>query len=321
MKLPCATLAATVMFLLTYQASAQEYAVRVPAELLPAYKASEPEIRRLTAVALDKAKTDEDRMRAFAQLRLSFPHAALEPAIKLSKDPATAVAVQATRHLASVVVMMRHGAGHSAQHDKQDAVALATEALRQLLLDDRKAVREIAATSLTSMNDPAALDTISKAAESGKLASAEAVRYLTLSKTQVGAPYVEKILASEKGSDTAKVEAVGYLAPLPAYKATIRDKYLLKDEVPSVIRAKAASSLASSDAEFMTYGGPLAQNPKIPPEVIQGIFKGLVEKGAVSRDKAQLDLIRTEMVRAEVSRPDADLSTYKGQLDRLQERF
>jgi hypothetical protein len=271
--------------------------------------------------ASDESKSAPERLEAFRQLRLRFPHAASEPAIKLLKDKDVNIAAAAARYLAAQVTMMNHAtaplpvpSGHVHGSDVSDPVARALDALRGALTDPREDVRALASTTLASLGDQASLERLAALYDKGQIKDTEAVHYFTLAASDAGAPYVEKVLSS--GSVPAKAEAISYLAPLDGYRTQIRNEYLLNDTSNVELRATAARVLAKSDPDFGTYALTLISDPKLPTPVFKNIVSGVATK-ANGLDQGRIDALTKTIDRFQAGRPDADLGQLRGQIQSL----
>ena len=309
-------LLATTSVLIAAPPSIHAQTAQVPEELRDFYASNAGLLSDLVRTATDTGRPVADRLAAFRRVRLSFSHAALDPALLLVADENAALAVEAARFLAAQITMMNHGAASGHDHQAaDDPVARAREALRHALSDRRQEVRSIAATTLASMGDQVALERLSEAYQKGQIKDGEAVSYLTLAEAGVGASYVEKVL--QNGSVAARSEAISYLAPLPQYRTRIRDQYLLDDKSNTDLRATAARVLAKSDPQFGTYAFTLTSEPNLPIPVFESIVTGVVQQGGAALDRGRIDALSKTVDRFQAARPGADLDSLKIQLRTL----
>lgn len=301
----------------------------VPAELQEYYDSNAVAIKESIATAQDPRAPIDARRTAFERLRIGYPRAALEPAVKLSTDENLALAVDATTFLASAVVMMNHGAtldSHDAHSDDQ-SVPKAVTALRKSSLDPRPEVREIAAASLTSLNDEPTLKALQLSYKNKKVSDVEALRYITLAKPSVGAEYAAPFLGN--GSVKAQSEAISYLSSSDQYRGKIKG-YLLDEKEPVEIRAAAAKGLARNDPAFGSYAPALVANSKLPAPVFNGLVSEMspklsskVVKDVLSKaleaplDKTKYDAMSKSIDLYEALRPEIDVGPLQGSLKRL----
>jgi hypothetical protein len=301
----------------------------VPAELQGYYEANQSLIDRIRGVAEDSSRPVEERQKAFENLRIGFPRAALDTAIKLSSSDSSPLAVDATTFLASVVVMMNHGPtldSHDA-HDGDQSVAKAVAGLRKASSDRRQEVREIGAASLASLNDEPTLKMVQSSYKERKISDVEALQYITLAKPDVGAGYAADFL--DKSSTKAQSEAISYLSANEQYRGKIKG-YLLNENAPVEIRAAAAKGLARNDPAFGAYAPGLVANSKLPSPVFSGlvsemsgklsadVVENVLSKAIQGRpDKTKLDTLKDSIIRYEAVRPELDTGALQNSIKRL----
>jgi hypothetical protein len=301
----------------------------VPPELQSYYEANQSVIKPLIATAENVGSPIEERLRAFEQLCVGYPRVALDTAIKLSRDQNLALAVGATNFLSSVVVMMNHGPtldSHDA-HGGDNSIARAVASLREATLDPRQAVREIAAASLTSLNDEPTLKSIQSSYNKKKISDVEALQYITLAKPEIGADYVANFL--DKSSVKAQSEAISYLSSNEQYRAKIKN-YLFNEGAPVEIRAAAAKGLARNDPAFGNYAPSLVANSKLPSAVFNSLVSEMsgnlsaeVVKNVLSQaiqakpDKYKFDTLMNSITRYESVRPELDTGSLQNSLRKL----
>jgi hypothetical protein len=297
----------------------------IPDELKQLYAENSSFISDQIKIAEDVGQPAAKRIDAFELLRSRFPRAALDPAVKLASDPNADVAVEGVAYLSSVVVMMNHGPSLDSHgdHGSNDPIMRAVNALRTAVSDDRREVREVAAASLASLNDEPAIKTVKQSVDQGRMQDTEALRYMTLSKQSVAAPYVADFLGS--GSTAAQSEAISYLGTSPEYRVMIRDSYLKNQSAPVELRTAAASVLAKTDPEIGTYAPGLVADPSLPtavfnglisnidtkqsPSVIERVFKEAAESQAGTKDTAKTASIVNSLERVQSLRPDLKLDS------------
>jgi hypothetical protein len=301
----------------------------VPPELQSYYEANQAVIKPLIATAENKGSPVEERARAFEQLSVGYPRAALDTAIKLAGDENLALAIGATTFLSSVVVMMNHGPtldSHDA-HGGDQSVTKAVASLRKAALDPRQSVREIAAASLTSLNDEPTLKSIQSSYKEKKISDVEALQYITLATPELGAEYVASFL--DKSSVKAQSEAISYLSSSEQYRAKIKN-YLFNEGAPVEIRAAAAKGLARNDPAFGAYAPSLVANSKLPSPVFNSLVSEMsgnlsteVVKNVLSQaiqakpDKYKFDTLMNSITRYESVRPELDTGSLQNSLRKL----
>jgi hypothetical protein len=301
----------------------------VPAELQEYYDSNAAAIKDIIATAEDPKAPIDARRTAFERLRIGYPRAALDPAIKLSTDENLVLAVDGTTFLSSAVVMMNHGAtldSHDA-HSGDQSVPRAVAALRKSSLDARSEVREIAAASLASLSDETTLKALELSYKNRKVSDIEVLRYITLAKPSVGAEYAAAFLGS--GSVKAQSEAISYLSSSEQYHGKIKG-YLLDEKEPVEIRAAAAKGLARNDPAFGSYAPALVANSKLPAPVFSGLVSEMspklsstVVKDVLSKalqaplDRTKYDTMSKSIILYESLRPEIDVGPLQGSLKRL----
>jgi hypothetical protein len=301
----------------------------VPPELQSYYDANQAEIKPLITTAENAGSPVEERARAFERLIVGYPRASLDTAIKLTGDENLGLAVGATTFLSSVVVMMNHGPtldSHDA-HGGDQSIAKAIASLRKAALDPRQPVREVAAASLTSLNDETTLKLIQSSYFEKKISDVEALQYITLSRPDLGADYVATFL--DKSSVKAQSEAISYLSSNEQYRAKIKN-YLFNEAAPVEIRAAAAKGLARNDPSFGTYAPSLVANSKLPSPVFNSLVSEMsgnlstdVVKNVLSQaiqakpDRYKFDTLMNSITRYESVRPELDTGSLQNSLRKL----
>lgn len=317
---------ATPLALLAQPAGGQ---TAIPTELQSYYESNGSAIKDAVAIAEDPKAPVDARQKAFERLRIGYPRAALDPAVRLSTDENLSLAIDGTTFLSSVVVMMNHGGtldSHNA-HSDDKSVPEAVAALRRSSLDSRQEVREIAAASLASLNDEPTLKALQLSFKKSNVSDVEALRYITLANPSVGAEYAATFL--DDGSVKAKSEAISYLSSSEQYRAKIKG-YLFNEAQPVEIRAAAAKGLARNDPTFGTYAPALVANSKLPEPVFTGLVSEMstslsskVVTDVLSKaleaplDKSKYDAMSKSIIRYEALRPEIDVGPLQGSLRRL----
>lgn len=314
---------------LAFSATTTVAQTSVPAELKNYYEQNSAGIAASISIAEDRKQSTKARLDAFDALRIAYPRAALDTAIKLSKDDVAEIAIEATTFLTSILVMMNHGPTlDSHDHGSNDqSVAKTVAALRKTLNDPRQNVREVAAASLASLNDEPTLKALENAFKAHKVSDVEALRYITLAKPTVAAEYVAPFLNS--GSIKAKSEAVSYLSSVEQYRNVVKG-YLVNTNTPIEIRAAAAKGLARHDPKFGSYAPALVMNPKLPSAVFNSLVsemsnqlpprdvQNVLNKAVQSPlDQNKFEAVSKSINRYEAVRPDIDLGSVAGSLKRL----
>lgn len=299
-----------------------------PDELNAYYSKNGDTIKVLIQTAENPTKAVEERRKSFTQLYVAYPRAALDTAIKLSTDDDLTMAVDGVTFLSSIVVMMNHGPSlDTHDHSGDQSIVKAVTALRKSSVDSRQPVREVAAASLSSLNDEPTLKELQKSVRDRKVTDVEALRYITLASPSVGADYVAGFL--DEGTTKARSEAISYLSSAAQYRTQIKG-YLLNDKAPVEVRSAAAKGLARNDPAFGSYAPAIVADPKLPTAVFDGLVSEMgtnlsdgVVKNVLSKaldsplDRKKIDTLSKSLNRYEAIRPDIDIAPLQGSLKRL----
>ena len=283
------------------------------------YRNGEATIEALRAIALDVQRPSGDRVGALQRLADEFFDAALTPSAELVTDPDTPVALVAARLLADATVMSDHGPVHEQATDIPPFLRLmywkhetGREGLRRALNDARPEVRDIAASSLASLSDPAALQQIVEGVEANTYSDAEAVNYLGLADPELGAPLMQQLLVN--GTPQAQASAVTYLGSNPEYQPMVREDYLFNADAPIEVRSAAAASLGQYDASFPTYATTLTADPTLPAVLYAKVLEGYIDQTGDNLQADEASALKQAVENYTKLRPDTDFS---GVLERL----
>ena len=241
------------------------------------YEANKEHIKNLGDQA--RSGTTTERLNALDALANAYPDAALSLATTLVKTEDEAVAQAAARLLAESIVMTDHSMQGGAMMPGMQNIMQRAEAvrkvLREVILDARHAVRDVAAASLASMSDKAALDKIDEGVKANIYSIVEAINYYGLARQNIGASYIAPYIDSENQSDG--IAAISYLASNPQYQGIIADKVLLNKDANEKTRLKAADVLSRYDKNFTSYALVTTANPAENPELYGAIIKGYLD--------------------------------------------
>jgi hypothetical protein len=338
------SLSAFVSVVLALNVIAAEKLLAAPDALQTLYMQNAAEIDAIIKAVFDKSLPVDKRVDAFQTLRINYPRAALDPAVKLVVDEQTPLALEGVQFLSAAIVMMNHATApipnrtvgsapervdHDQLHAGDKTISKALAALRLALRDGRLEIREVAAASLASFNDESGLKILQQAYQSKKIPDTEAVKYFTLARPSTGARYVEEIL--EGGSVAAQSEAISYLSPLDKYQGRIRENYLINEKAPLPLRVAAAKALSKNDVKFGSYAPKLVSNPELPTQVFDGLVSDvnlnprleektvqeIFSKAIASKPNTEKTLsLSKSLERLEASRPELDVSGLQTSLRR-----
>lgn len=286
------------------------------------YEQHEADVDGLLNRMSDTARPIAERLAAFNELQIAYPDAANLAALDLVSNSNEQMAVAAAELLSSSITMSDHSA-HAVPITEREKYLLAwheraRQALRGALNDKRRAVREVAAQTLSSLSDTASLDIIAKAAESGAYSQSEAVNYFGLAKAEIGAPYFERALKS--GDKEAKRGAVAYLATNPKYQEKIRDEVLLNPAADAQVRIVAAKRLSEFDPKFSNYALTVTADPSISAELYTQVVQGYIDQSEAQGqvDTAQIKVLKSAVANFRAKAPTSvELKGLERQLDKL----
>ena len=234
------------------------------------------------------------RLTAFETLSNLYPEAALYSATLLIDDESDRIATESTWLLADEITMTNHPFvgrvdpnSHATVVQRNEA---ARSALRSALMDERYAVRDVAASSLAGLGDVLALESIRSGVDKGIYLPVEAVNYFALAQSEVGSVYIEPFLHAD--SNDAKLAAVTYLGPQTAYSNYVRDEIFFNVDEDPQVRAKAAEVLSRFDDNYSSYVLPVILEPNSSPDVasavLEGYYNSVTRQKSLSAATAQL---------------------------------
>ena len=219
------------------------------------------------------------RLKNLETLEVDFPDAAFNTATDLISDPVDAVALKVVEFISRSIVMSDHKMSDSDFSPRlnyvMDKHMRGRVALRAVLSDKRKAVRNAAALALAGLSDKEALEIIAREAADGLYSETEAVNLFALANPDIGGAYIEPYLAAT--SEKTQAAAVSYLGAYPAYQARIRDDIFRNPKKSDMLRAQAARTLKTYDSKFESYALAVTSDPNIAPQLYAETIKGYVD--------------------------------------------
>lgn len=245
------------------------------------------EIARLRTAAEDGAVDVEARRRALQQLSLVSEDDVLSVAAGLVTDPSPQISEDAVRLLSNSVVMAGHGTSDddAAHHDSASPWSSYVNAQHKQARDALNVAASrnpssnsglMALKSLVQLSEDGSIDQVRKAAASGAISQAQAVRLCGQSQSNDGRACLIDFL--DNGSLEGRVAAIGVLGSKPSDRAMVRNKIFLNNRAEPALRVAAAQVLSSYDPSFSTYGLAVTSDPQTPPD----LFAATLESYAAS---------------------------------------
>lgn len=256
------------------------------------------EIGRLRASAANATANPTERVAILRRLAFIDQDEANSIAATLTRDPSTAVAVEAVDQLASFVALMGHG-GHATAATPWEAAlvgkhAQAITALRAAATDDRPVVAEQALAALMRQSDSEALSTVRNRFQNGTISASNAGRLCAQAAPDTGRACLIDLLNSE--SVEGQGVAIRYLGARRTEQAMIRNKVLFNTKQSPQARSIAAETLGRYDESFSNYGLTVAADSATPAPVFASVVKAFADR---ERYLGKLDAAqRSQLVRA-----------------------
>jgi hypothetical protein len=294
-------------------------------ELAQFYKSNAEEIEELVAQA-DSVNDTKARLAAFQALGFKYPLVAEVIARQYVEDSDEKIALVAIEMLRASLVMSDHTHIHGdalspAVQFVADMHAASTIALRTALDDERKVVRDAAASFLASLSDRPALDLIAAATERGLYTDLEAANLFTLARGPIGQQYVQLYLGS--GDDQAQQTAIAYLGFFPEYQEQIRTTYFANRDASVETRAAAAETLSKYDPRFPEYALVVTNEEGVDPLIFSTSLEGYVDVLTKQRrlDAQSAEILKDEVVRFLIDGGPSMNGEVTVQLEELQQRL
>ena len=265
----------------SFAQSVEEVITEHPSKEIVAFYASNlDEVEQLYGIVLE-SQDGKARLEALSELAVRFPLVAEVASRNIVASEDTQLSMLGIDILQNATVMSDHD--HSADPEAfspivrytMNAHMLSRDALREVILDDRKELRDAVAPFLASLSDQQALELISSEDNAALYPEAEVARLLTLSGSEHAVSLLQNYISSD---DTeAQAASVEYLAAFPEFQPRIRSEVFLDVSKDPSVRSVAAESLSLYDSTFPTYALIVAGEEGVPPNLYSSVIGGYVE--------------------------------------------